>query len=539
MKRKLAVLLPLIATLASCGTTVVVTSSSSAASSSAAASSAAASSSAVASSAASSAAASSEIASSEAVSSEAASSSETSSSAVAQGPFITEPTEITLWSITGQNNQKQLQNYVDGFMAAEPNVKVNNIIQTGMDYNELKDAVNKGFAANNYPDIVQCYPDHVAEYINYGKAVNLDPYIDNADYGWTAEDKADYIKPFVEEGKGYTITGTYSVPYCKSTELMFYNASVLIGLNLSAQDATINEGKPLTQAYFNSITWEELLGKLCPAIVAYNATLDDAHKILKTDQDYHSVFAYDSDDNLFITLAQQYGYGYTSVDTATGNGSVDFNNDGMKQLLKTFSAAKKNGYMLSKGSAKNNYTNTYFTKQNTLFSVGSTGGVKYQFSDAFDVGVGRIPHAAGQDPYVINQGPSLTVLDHGDANRKLASWLFYKYMTNKANTLDWALNSGYMGIRNSNYTDPSYVEANDPATKDPKTLEKLMATANTFTQKVTGEMYTSPAFLGSSTCRTQAAGLMVWALTNDLSTMSDADINTQFQKAVDACKLAM
>ena len=156
----------------------------------------------------------------------------------------------------------------------------------------------------------------------------------------------------------------------------------------------VNEGRALGQDYFDNLTWEELFNNFCPAIVAYNDSLAADKKILKTDQAYHSVFAYDSDDNLFITLAEQYGYAYTSINQTTGKGSADFNNDNMKALLKTFHDAANNGYIISKGSAANNYTNTYFTKQNTLFSVGSTGGVKYQFdaTNAMDVGVARIPH---------------------------------------------------------------------------------------------------------------------------------------------------
>jgi len=434
-------------------------------------------------------------------------------------------TEITLWSITGSNNQAQLQSYCDGFMEAYPQYKINNVIQTGMGYNELKDATEKGFSANNYPDLVQCYPDHVAEYIDYGKAVNLDPYIDNTEYGWSADDKADYISNFVDEGKSYASEGTYSVPYCKSTELMFYNADVLIGLVLP----NINGGKALDQAYFDNLTWEELFDNLCPAIVTYNDGLADNAKILKTDQKYHSIFAYDSDDNLFITLCKQYGIPYTSVNTATGEGSIDFDTDAAKEkltpVLTSFYNAAKKGYIISKGSAGNNYTNTYFTKQNTLFSVGSTGGVKYQFDadNPMDVGVARIPHAEGQNPYVINQGPSLCVLDHGSDDRKLGSWLFYKFMTNTTNALDWAINSGYMGIRESCYTNADYIAANDETTKDLKTLDRLMARSNTYSQKILAEMYTSPAFKGSSTARTQVSGVMTKVLTtsNDISKLSD------------------
>ena len=447
--------------------------------------------------------------------------------------------EITLWSITGQNNQAQLQSYCDSFMEKYPNVKINNVIQSGMGYNELKEAVVKGFSANNYPDIVQCYPDHVAEYIDYGKSVDLSSYISDPVHGWTAEEKADYIDTFLQEGDEYTIDGTYSVPYCKSTELMFWNEDVLKGLDLSSVDATINAGAPLNQAYFDNLTWEELFGKLCPAIISYNNSLPENQKILKSDQDYHSVFAYDSDDNLFITLAKQYGYGYTGINKATGKGTIDFNNDGMKSLMKTFNDAAKKGYIMSKGSAGGNYTNSYFTAQNALFSVGSTGGVKYQFSSTnpMNVGVARIPHAAGKDPFVINQGPSLTVLDHNDDDRALASWLFYKHMTNEENSLDWAINSGYMGIRHSNYEDEDYKDATNPDGKPAKSLERLMAKSADYTKNITGEMYTSPAFKGSSTARTQAGGLMTSCLTE--TNLTDAKLNELFEKAVSECLLAL
>lgn len=461
-------------------------------------------------------------------------------------PLITEPTTITLWSITGKNNQTQLQNYIDAFMKLEPNVTVNNVIQTGMSYNQLKEAVIQGFSANNYPDMVQCYPDHVAEYIKYGKAVNLDSYINNETYGWTSEDKSDIYDSFITEGQEYSTAGTYSVPYCKSTEAMFYNADILIGLDLSSIDSTINNGKKLSKAYLDDLTWEELFEKLCPAIVEYNDALPDNKKILKSDQDYHAVFAYDSDDNLFITLAKQYGIGYTSVDTTTGKGKFDFgegeNKTKMETLLKKFAGYAEKGYIISKGSAGNNYTNTYFTKQNTLFSVGSTGGYKYQFdtTNPMNVGVAKIPHAAGKTQYTINQGPSLTILDHSSANQKLASWLLYKTITNTENSLDWALNSGYMGIRKSNVADESYIEASEYTTKDEKTLDRLSAYNMAYSGRddVLNSLFVSPSFVGSSTARTQVGGIMTKVLTSNAKD-AEKDIDSWFTDAYNQCKLAL
>lgn len=451
---------------------------------------------------------------------------QTSSGNTQTGPFITEDVTIHLWSITGKNNQEQLQSYVDAFMAKEPHVTVVNTIQTGMGYNELKDATEKAFTAETHPDIVQCYPDHVAEYLDYNKAVDLDPYINNPEYGWSTEEKNDYIESFLEEGTQYSVPGTYSVPYCKSTELMFYNP-VMLGIDLSQIDATINDGLPLNEDYFNNLTWEELFNKFCPAIVTYNDSLPEDQKILKSDQAHHGVFAYDSDDNLFITLAEQYGYDYTGIDPVTGKGQVLFNNDNMKNLMKTFHTAAEKGYIISKGSSENNYTNTYFTKQNTLFSVGSTGGVKYQYdaSTMKDTRVARIPQAAGHAPKTISQGPSLTVLNHADDTkglRKLASWLFYKTMTDSVNSLDWAVNSGYMGIRHSNYENADYKEANNVDAQTEGSIEKLMARSANKASEIVDELYTSPAFKGSSECRTQGAGLMTWALT-PASDMSKID----------------
>jgi multiple sugar transport system substrate-binding protein len=459
-------------------------------------------------------------------------------------PVSSEPTSIpddqkitiTYESTTGKTTQPYLEAYIAEFNAKYPQYKAVPSYYSGS-YTALEQDVIKGFSAGNYPDLVQCYPDHVAEYLSYGKAVELNQFIDSSDanVGLTADEKADYITAFMKEGQQYSVAGTYSLPNCKSTELMFWNKDVLQGLVLNQTGHVINEGKALGQTYFDNLTWEELFDNFCPAIAAYNDSLAADKKILKTDQDYHSIFAYDSDDNLFITLAEQYGYAYTSVNQTTGKGSADFNNANMLGLMKKFNAAANAGYIISKGSAGGNYTNTYFTKQNTLFSVGSTGGVKYQFSSSnpMDVGVARIPHAAGKDPKVISQGPSVCVLSHGtDETSKLkakGAYLLWKTMTTAKNSLNWGLNSGYMPVRTSNYSDQEYITANDETAQDLKTAERLMARSATYSQKILGEMYSSPVFVGSSACRSAGSAIMTFALTqNTAKGYTDAEWQKEF-----------
>jgi multiple sugar transport system substrate-binding protein len=445
---------------------------------------------------------------------------------------------ITYESVTGKNFQPYLDHYISTFNAAYPEYKVVSSIYSGS-YDKLKDQVISDFSTGTYPDLVQAYPDHVAEYIAKGKAVKLDDYINDATIGLSTEDKNDYVPAFWEEGTKYVSSGTYSLPNSKSTELMFWNKDVLNGLKLNVANCGIdvNGGKGLSQAYFDELTWEEFFNVLCPALTNYNNGLADDKKILKTSEKFHSIMGYDSDSNLFITLAEQYGYDYTSI--KDGKGSCDFVNDGMKSLMKTFHKGAKDGYIVSQGTT-GAYCNTIFTKQNLLFSIGSTGGVKYQFdsTNPMDVGVARIPHAGSTNgkKAVISQGPSVAVLDHNDAKRSKGAYLFWKWMTNETNSVNWALNSGYMGIRKSCYTNQDYIDSNDETNFDLKTVDRLIARSNTYTQNILDEFYASPVFVGSSSCRTAAGNIMTWAL-NSSSDYTDADYDTEFATAyADAVK---
>ncbi len=429
----------------------------------------------------------------------------------------------------------QIENIIEKFNEIYPNITVTNNKLSG-GYDDVKTNVITGISAANLPDIVVCYPDHVAEYLEYGVVINMDDYIDNPDYGWTTEEKEDIVDNFLVEGQSYVTEGTWSLPMAKSTEAMYYNKDVLIGLDLSSIDPTINNGQPLDENYINNLTWEELFNKLCPAIMTYDETVSD---ILLTDEAYHGIIGYDSEDNLFITLAQQYGYDYTAIDEY-GNGQILFNNDGMKSLMKMLNSAYQNGYFHTSGTAGSNYINTYFTAQNFLFSIGSTGGVKYQYSDSFEVGVAPIPQAENGTTAVINQGPGVCFLKHYksdgsfDEDRALASWLFYKFLVNEENSLYWATETGYMPVRESNYESSDYLEYS--STTDKTGSDLLYAKNASYVATVTDDLFVSPAFNGSSTARSQVGSLLVQCCQ---ATDLDSVIDSLFETAVSQTLLAM
>lgn len=470
--------------------------------------------------------------------------------------IIKEATEITLTATLSYTDQ--IESFISSFKKVEPNVTVT-YSKESTGYDGLKDKIVEGIAVNNFADMAVLYPDAIGTLMDYGIVTKLDDYMNNATYGFTEDDLDDIIPAYFDEGENYSVEGSYSLPFCKSTEAMFYNKGVLVGLDLSAYDSAINGGKALSEEYLNNLTWDELFDHLCPALVAYNDAQDDTHKILLDNATYSkAVLGYDSDDNLFITLAQQYGYGYTSIDPVTGEGKLLFNIDdidsdgdgvndtnGMKELLKKFKKAYDKGYIITKGSSNGgNYTNYSFTAGAALFSIGSTGGAKYQQKEGLDTGVARIPQApegTGHQEALISQGPSIALLNHGDANKTLASWLFYKHMINEANALKWSLDTSYSPIRYSVMESSEYLDNCDDTGKEPGTLDLLKARTFTYVARneVNSALFTSPVFKGSDVARTQVGSLITTLLTTDSDKFNDALVNSEFDKAENNIKTKM
>lgn len=434
--------------------------------------------------------------------------------------IIKEDTSIDFLCMVNDNYRNKLQSMINDFMKEEPHVKVRlyNPLGSG-DYAAIERVIVSGFFKEDYPDIAQCYPDNVVKYIAQGYALNLDDYLSNETYGLVGEDKDDYIASFLEEGKQYSTKGTYSLPFCKSTELLYYNADALIGLELPG----VNNDQPLTAEYLDNLTWEELFDNLCPAIKAKNDSLDDEHK-LYVDGPNSGIVTYDSDDNFFITLAKQNGYGYTHL-TEDGKGSIDFDNPEMKALLKKFQEARAKGYLQTKGTYKR-YVSELFLANKSLLTISSTAGLTYLYDkdNPFSIGVGRIPYPQGKDYLAINQGPSVCILNHNDPNRSLASFLLWKHITNKANSVAWSLATGYMGIRNSDYEADEYKAAIN-VKEDADQLDSARADNLKKIASVRGQTYNTSVFKGSSNARTNVGLLLKEVL---LSDGADETINELF-----------
>ena len=384
---------------------------------------------------------------------------------------------------------------------------------------------------DQWADLVCCYPDHVCDYLEYGKVVNLDQFIYSKDksIAFDVEDLTDSAKTYLDIQ--YPASGTYAMPYSISTECMFYNPAIL-GVTI----AGVNNGLPINEEYIENLTWDEFFDNFCPKFKAYNANLPAADRILDTSTDW-SILGYDDDGNAFITLAQQYGYGYTSIDEYR-NPSIDFNNPEMKALLKKWNGYKNEHYVLSEGSYKDKRPSSeLFAKKppKCLFTIGSTGGLSYHKPDLFEIRCAPVPQVDLDNRQFILQGGSWCILSHNSADNKArqqAAWKFYKYLTTYENCARWSTDTGYAPLRNSVYRGEEWAEISDltPFIGKPS-KDNLYARNAIYLNTVKDELFTNEVFKGSSSARNYCEGLFGEILTLTVAQCTESKINEKFLAA--------
>lgn len=448
--------------------------------------------------------------------------------------------KVTFWHTMGKTNQGTLKKMIEAFNAipGNENIKIEHVAQGG--YPDLYNKVLKAIPAKTTPVMAYCYPDHVADYIEANASIDLTTLIEDEEIGYTSTGKVgqegydvnndlnDFIPAFLEEGTEYATKGTYSLPFSKSTEVLFMNESYLI-----EHGYVDSEGKAIVPTKWEN---EDDPNDL-------TAMINLCRKIKKTDSEVIAPLGYDSDDNLFITFAKQLGIPYTSIG-ANGIGKFDFNNDQMKALVKKVKGWYDEGLIKTKGTIENNsYTSTYFKKQQLIFSIGSTGGTSYNEPNKsgdeyeFQVKVGRIPQF-GTTNYCISQGPSICFFKNKKISEEQtrAAFKFYKFITNSENSASYSILTGYEPVKSSSYQTTAYQQHLNPTDGDTAVSDDqlgILARVARLTQTLQNDYFVSPAFVGSATARTQCGGIVTQVL------LGEKTIDSAFADAMTQCVFAL
>ena len=434
---------------------------------------------------------------------------------IPEGGYDGSEVTITFYHTMGSNLSDVLNLYIEEFNKLYPNIHIQHE-QVGS-YDDVRDQIGTELSTHSEPNIAYCYPDHVAMYNLTGAVATLDNLIDSklsvtrADgsteiLGLTEEQKSDFIEAYYNEGRQFGDGLMYTMPFSKSTEVLYYNKTFFDANNLTLPK-----------------TWDELKD-LCA-------------KIKQIDPDSFPL-GYDSEGNWFITMCEQYGSPYTS---AKGDNYL-FNNEKNREFVKEFRDWYQNGYITTQ-TLLGSYTSSLFTSTNgtrSYMSIGSSAGATHQRPAAdtegnypFEVGIATIPQVNADKPKVISQGPSVCIFKKDNPQEVLASWLFIKYLTtNVSFQAEFSMASGYVPVLKSVAENPEYAKfiANADGGKYISALSAKVCLEQE------SAYYTSPAFNGSSKARSQVGTLLTKCLTIDKDADVDAEIKKAFEDAIAECE---
>ncbi len=410
---------------------------------------------------------------------------------------------IVFYTSQGDALQKITQNAIDAFEAKYPGWKVEHVQAGG--YDDVKEKIVSDFQGKQQPDLAYCYADHVAQYLQTEKVYDLNDLINSTEtvtdadgnevvVGYTADEIADFVEGYYNEGYaynygnyaeyGYSENSMLTLPFVKSTELMYYNKTELDKLGLTPAK-----------------TWDELWTQ-CYTIK----------------QKYSSVtpLAYDSEANWFITMCEQNGWDYTSAESGK---HYLFNNANTQKWLSELREYYKKGYIITQ-ELNGSYTSGLFTKGTAggcIYCIGSSGGASYQDpGSAFTYGIAPIPGSKDADGNInasaISQGPSLVMFEAGNGvsnveEKKIMTFLFVKELLDPTFQAAFGAQSGYNPCRKSTYNIDQYVEHMNG--------KSITAVAASVAATMMDDFFTSPAFIGSSTARTQVGNVVNYCLAGE------------------------
>ena len=411
--------------------------------------------------------------------------------------------EIVFYHQMGAALEGILNTAIEDFNKIYPNIKVTH--ESMGDYNGVRDQIKTEISVGNPPNMAYCYPDHVAFYNVSGAVQTLDVLIEDETYGFTAEQIADFVPAYYNEGKAFGDGKMYSLPVAKSTEVLYYNKTFFEANNLTLPT-----------------TWDEMEA-LCQQIKTIDPTCIP--------------LGYDSEANWFITMCEQYGSPYTS---ATGENFL-FDNETNRNFVKRFRTWYENKWVTTE-ELSGSYTSALFTGENEAgtrcyMCIGSTGGATYQQPNQtngkfeFEVGITSIPQVDPANPKVISQGPSICIFKNSDPQEVLATWLFAKFLTTDVTfQASVSMNNGYAPAIQSVAQNEIYADFLNSAS-----TANIQAYAVKVALEQKDAYYVSPAFNGSSVARDQVGLLMQKCLVAEDGNV-DSMIKKAFEEAVAECK---
>ncbi len=409
----------------------------------------------------------------------------------------TTPVNVEMWHAMGNDITEWIRGQATAFrneyLALGFDFTVT--VQTGTgNYDTLKSQMINAILERKLPNIVQGYPDHVAEYLNGGAIANLTPYIEHSTYGLHGDDAlTDIVESYRDENSQYDAAGTfYSLPFNKSTEILIYNKEALAYAGITSEEDVPK-------------TWQDWFA-ISDDLIEYGQLANP------TETGLVKAGAYDSTGNGFITFTRQFGGAYTAINYSNFRGQYLWVDNAQTTAAMQF-VKDHNDIFVTPDFWDQDYATTPFANKQVAFAISSSAGARHTqvaidglaAADKFEFGVAPIPYNEDmpENRAVIQQGTNISLVDSGTAEQKLVAWLFMKHLMSTDVTVDFAIQTGYLPVRVSGYETDRYEQFINQTLPGMTTVQKSNALSAKAAYAQSTFFFYDPAFVGSSKARNE------------------------------------
>lgn len=318
------------------------------------------------------------------------------------------PVEIEFWHAMSGPHEESIKKFADDFNSQNENITIKPVNQGS--YDDLEQKIMAAAKAGNLPDMAQATTNVIPEYIDNKFIASLNDFIEDPEIGLSEDELNDYIEVFRASS---TWDDTYySLPFSKSTRVLFYNKTMLEENGLEAPK-----------------TWDELQE------VAKTVTKDGV-----VGMGFENFYAAE-----FQGILKQMGGTY--MDEATGE--PQFASKEGQEAMGLISGMIDEG--IARTAGEDEYMSNPFGRGDVAMYIGSSAGIPHvdgAMQDGIEWSTAPIPTLDGEAATTF-AGNDIVIFNQSEEAEQKGAWEFMKYLTSPEVTAEWSMDSGYLPIRQS------------------------------------------------------------------------------------------
>ncbi len=330
--------------------------------------------------------------------------------------FGTKKTLVIYWHNRPQADQDFLQGMLDEFNKSNPYGITAEAEIAGASYNDVYSKVSAAIQAGQPPSMSVAYQNQAAFYRGQDAVIDLTPFINSSKYGLSAADKQDYFQAFLDSDKNPQFSGEIlGFPTQRSMEVMYFNMDWLNKLGYTAP--------PTDWAQFEEI----------------------ACKASQESGKYGWAFRHDASN--FASQVFSRGGRILAADGSSYVFDSQAGADTLAMIQRLFDKKCAVEIPTSERYGEQNR----FSNGQVLFVIASSSGLPF-YADTVSKGanfkwdIAMLPNTG--KPAVNLYGASISVYKT-TPEQELASWLVIKFLGEKEQTSRWAIQTGYLPVRQS------------------------------------------------------------------------------------------